>query len=75
VLDCPVCNCRSGGDRAHASFWPYAGDRLYFHGLAAVGLFCFFTVVAVEAYALWFLLFARDISDRDRYGILGGCAL
>jgi hypothetical protein len=40
--------------------------------LAAVGLFCFFTVVAVEAYALWFLLFARDISDRDRYGILSG---
>jgi hypothetical protein len=39
--------------------------------MGVTGLFCFFTVVAVEAYALWFLLFARDISDRDRYGILG----
>ncbi|WIA17081.1 hypothetical protein OEZ85_013980 [Tetradesmus obliquus] len=61
---------RSGADRAAASLWPYAADRLYFFGMAVVGLLCFFTVLAVEAYALWFLMFARDISDRDRYGIL-----
>lgn len=51
--------------------WPYAGDIVYFWALGIIGSTCFLTVVAVEAYALWFLLFATDMSDRDKYGITG----
>jgi hypothetical protein len=39
--------------------------------MAILGALCTFSVVAVEAYAIWFLLYAKDISDRYTYGVLG----
>jgi hypothetical protein len=38
--------------------------------MAILGGLCTFSVVAVEAYAIWFLVYANDMSDRDKYGIL-----
>jgi hypothetical protein len=32
---------------------------------------CALTVFAIEVYAIWFVVFASDIRDRDTYGILG----
>lgn len=66
--------CRSGRDRAHATFWPYPADVKYFKSMAVLSGICAFMTVAVEAYAIWFVVFAKDITDRDRYGILGRCS-
>eukprot|EP00878_Enallax_costatus_P025675 GHUV01027494.1.p1 GENE.GHUV01027494.1~~GHUV01027494.1.p1 ORF type:complete len:397 (+),score=107.32 GHUV01027494.1:402-1592(+) len=60
--------CRK--DRAAAGQWPYPGDVAYFHALGIIGSLCFLTVIGVEMYALWFLLFGTDMADRDKYGIL-----
>jgi hypothetical protein len=51
--------------------WPYPGDVHYFRAMAVLGSLCTVIVVAVEAYAIWFLMYANDMSDRDKYGILG----
>ena len=67
----PCCACRCRKDRAAAGQWPYPGDVAYFHALGIIGSLCFLTVIGVEMYALWFLLFGTDMSDRDMYGILG----
>eukprot|EP00775_Hariotina_reticulata_P001342 gene1342-1685_t len=66
---------RSRRPRAAASLWPYPGDTAYFIGMAIVGMMCTLSIVAAEVYAIWYLLFAQDVSDRDTYGILGerGC--
>jgi hypothetical protein len=46
----------------------------YFKSMAVLSGICAFMTVAVEAYAIWFVVFAKDITDRDRYGILGRCS-
>jgi hypothetical protein len=51
--------------------WPYPGDVRYFRAMAVLGALCMLSVVAVEAYAIWFLFYAKENSDRDKYGILG----
>jgi hypothetical protein len=32
---------------------------------------CALTVFAIEAYAIWFVVFANDMKNRDKFGILG----
>lgn len=62
--------CRSGKPGPH--MWPYPGDVRYLRAMAVLGTLCMLSVVAVEAYAIWFLIYANDIKDRDTFGILGG---
>jgi hypothetical protein len=54
-----------------ATLWPYPGDRAYFRALALLSGICATTVFAIEAYAIWFVVFANDMRERDKYGILG----
>lgn len=63
--------CRSGRERSAASLWPYHADAAYFRAMALLSGLCALAVFAVEAYAIWFVVFANDMSDRDKYGILG----
>uniref|UniRef100_A0A383VZN3 Uncharacterized protein n=1 Tax=Tetradesmus obliquus TaxID=3088 RepID=A0A383VZN3_TETOB len=59
---------RNGKPGPH--MWPYPGDVRYLRGMALLGTLCMLSVVAVEAYAIWFLIYANDIKDRDTFGIL-----
>ncbi|WIA21570.1 hypothetical protein OEZ85_000762, partial [Tetradesmus obliquus] len=59
---------RSGKPGPH--MWPYPGDVRYLRAMAVLGTLCMLSVVAVEAYAIWFLIYANDIKDRDTFGIL-----
>jgi hypothetical protein len=66
-----VRNFRCGRDRAAATLWPYPADAHYFRAMSVLSGICALTVFAIEAYAIWFVVFANDMKDRDKFGILG----
>lgn len=59
----------------HATMWPYPRDAIYFGMLAMLASLCWFAVFIIEAYAIWFVVFANENTVRDKYGVLGECNL
>jgi hypothetical protein len=53
--------------------WPYLRDANYFRMLSFMSGLSMLAVVAVEAYAIWFVVYAKSNEDRDAYGIQGTC--
>jgi hypothetical protein len=51
--------------------WPYPNDATYFRLLAFLSGVTALVVVCIEAYAIWFVMFAKNDGDSAMYGIKG----
>lgn len=61
--------CKDG--RKYATMWPYPRDATYFRMLAIVSILCWLAIFAIEAYAIWFVVYANENGVRDKFGVLG----
>jgi hypothetical protein len=55
--------------------WPYPNDATYFRLLAHLSGITALVVFCIEAYAVWFVVFAKNDADSATYGIKGGCLM